>query len=93
MCSSGITALRTTIYRAAFAHTAVVTSAADVMVDVRNHVWDLAPSQVLAEEADDRYVIIRDFVSPEGRILSAIFGGGRRWRASASCSGAPTRAS
>ena len=62
------------IYRAAYAHTAVVTGAADVMVDMHNHVWDLAPSQVLAEEAGGRYVVVRDFPSPEGRILSAVFG-------------------
>src|SRR5437867_1379062 len=38
------------IYRAAYAHTAVVTGAADVMVDMQNHVWDLGPAQVLIEE-------------------------------------------
>jgi fructose-1,6-bisphosphatase/inositol monophosphatase family enzyme len=62
------------IFRAAYAHTAVVTGAADVMVDMHNHVWDLAPSQVLAEEAGGRYVVVRDFPSSEGRILSAVFG-------------------
>jgi fructose-1,6-bisphosphatase/inositol monophosphatase family enzyme len=62
------------IYRAAYAHTAVVTGAADVMVDMHNQTWDLAPSQVLAEEAGGRYVVVRDFPSPEGRILSAVFG-------------------
>ena len=62
------------IYRAAYAHTAAVSGAADVMVDMHNQVWDLAPSQVLAEEAGGRYVVVRDFASPEGRILSAVFG-------------------
>jgi len=62
------------IYRAAYAHTAAVTGAADAMVDMHNHVWDLAPSQVLAEEAGGRYVVVRDFPAPEGRILSAVFG-------------------
>ena len=62
------------IYRAAYAHTAAVTGAADAMVDMHNHVWDLAPSQVLAEEAGGRYVVIREFPTPEGRILSAVFG-------------------
>jgi fructose-1,6-bisphosphatase/inositol monophosphatase family enzyme len=62
------------IYRAAYAHTAAVSGAADVMVDMHNHVWDLAPSQVLAEEAGGRYAVIRAFPTPEGRILSAVFG-------------------
>jgi histidinol-phosphatase len=31
------------IYRAAYAHTAVVTGAADAMVDMHNHIWDQAP--------------------------------------------------
>ena len=62
------------IYRAAYAHTAAVTGAADAMVDMHNHVWDLAPSQVLAEEAGGRYAVVRDFPTPEGRILSAVFG-------------------
>jgi fructose-1,6-bisphosphatase/inositol monophosphatase family enzyme len=63
------------IYRAAYAHTAAVTGAADAMVDMHNHVWDLAPSQVLIEEAGGRYVVVRDFPAPDGsRILSAVFG-------------------
>jgi fructose-1,6-bisphosphatase/inositol monophosphatase family enzyme len=62
------------IYRAAYAHTAAVTGAADAMVDMHNQVWDLAPSQVLIEEAGGRYVVVRDFPAPEGRILSAVFG-------------------
>jgi fructose-1,6-bisphosphatase/inositol monophosphatase family enzyme len=45
------------------------------MVDMHNHVWDLAPSQVLIEEAGGRYVVVRDFPAPDGsRILSAVFG-------------------
>ena len=44
------------------------------MVDMHNHVWDLAPSRVLAEEAGGRYTVLRDFSTPEGRILSAVFG-------------------
>ena len=63
------------IYRAAYAHTAVVTGAADAMVDMHNRVWDLAPSQVLVEEAGGRYAVVRDFAAPDGgRILSAVFG-------------------
>jgi fructose-1,6-bisphosphatase/inositol monophosphatase family enzyme len=62
------------IYRAAYAHTAAVTGAADAMVDMHNQVWDLAPSQVLIEEAGGRYVVVRDFPAAEGRILSAVFG-------------------
>jgi fructose-1,6-bisphosphatase/inositol monophosphatase family enzyme len=63
------------IYRAAYAHTAVVMGAADAMVDMHNHVWDLAPSQVLIEEAGGRYAAVRDFPAPDGeRILSAVFG-------------------
>jgi fructose-1,6-bisphosphatase/inositol monophosphatase family enzyme len=62
------------IYRAAYAHTAAVTGAADVMVDMHNHVWDLGPSQVLAEEAGGRYAVVRDFATPDGRLISAVFG-------------------
>jgi histidinol-phosphatase len=62
------------IYRAAYAHTAAVSGAADAMVDMHNHVWDLAPSQVLAEEAGGHYTVLRAFTTPEGRILSAVFG-------------------
>jgi fructose-1,6-bisphosphatase/inositol monophosphatase family enzyme len=63
------------IYRAAYAHTAVVMGAADAMVDMHNHVWDLAPSQVLIEEAGGRYAVVRDFPAPDGeRMLSAVFG-------------------
>src|SRR3989449_2260870 len=63
------------IYRAAYAHTVVVTGAADAMVDMHNRVWDLAPSQVLIEEARGRYAVVRDFPGPDGgRLLSAVFG-------------------
>lgn len=63
------------IYRAAYAHTAVVTGAADAMVDMHNRVWDLAPSRVLVEEAGGRYAVVRDFAGPGGeRFLSAVFG-------------------
>ncbi|HEU4366760.1 MAG TPA: inositol monophosphatase [Methylomirabilota bacterium] len=63
------------IYRAAYAHTAAVTGGADAMVAMHNHVWDLAPSQVLIEEAGGRYAVVRDFPGPDGaRILSAVFG-------------------
>lgn len=62
------------IYRAAYAHTVAVTGAADAMVDMHNHVWDLAPSQVLVEEAGGRYAVVRDFAAPDGRLLSAVFG-------------------
>ena len=45
------------------------------MVDMHNRVWDLAPSQVLAEEAGGRYAVVRDFAAPDGgRVLSAVFG-------------------
>jgi len=63
------------IYRAAYAHTVVVTGAADAMVDMHNRIWDLAPSQVLIEEARGRYAVVRDFPGPDGgRLLSAVFG-------------------
>jgi fructose-1,6-bisphosphatase/inositol monophosphatase family enzyme len=63
------------IYRAAYAHTAVVTGAADAMVDMQNHLWDQAPSPVLVEEAGGRYAVVRDLQTPEdGRVLSAVFG-------------------
>jgi fructose-1,6-bisphosphatase/inositol monophosphatase family enzyme len=62
------------IYRAAYAHTAVVTGAADAMVDAHNHIWDLAASQVLIEEAGGTYTVVRDFEAPGGRLLTAVFG-------------------
>jgi fructose-1,6-bisphosphatase/inositol monophosphatase family enzyme len=63
------------IYRAAYAHTAVVTGAADAMVDAQNRLWDQAPSPVLVEEAGGRYVVVRDIPAPDGgRILTAVFG-------------------
>jgi len=63
------------IYRAAYAHTAAVTGAVDAMVDMHNHVWDLAPSRVLIEEAGGVWEVVRDFPAPEGgRLLSAVFG-------------------
>jgi fructose-1,6-bisphosphatase/inositol monophosphatase family enzyme len=63
------------IYRAAYAHTAVVCGAADAMVDMHNRVWDLAPSQVPIEEAGGRYALVRDFPLPDGgRLQSAVFG-------------------
>jgi histidinol-phosphatase len=62
------------IFRAAYAHTAVITGAADVMVDAHNHIWDVAPSQVLIEEAGGAYAAVRDFEGPTGRLLSAVFG-------------------
>jgi fructose-1,6-bisphosphatase/inositol monophosphatase family enzyme len=62
------------IYRAAYAHTAVVTGAADAMVDAHNQIWDLAPSQVLIEEAGGAYAVVRDFVAPAGRLLTVVFG-------------------
>lgn len=62
------------IYRAAYTHTAVVTGAADAMVDAHNHIWDLAASQVLIEEAGGTYTVVRDFEAPGGRLLTAVFG-------------------
>src|SRR5262249_7729897 len=63
------------IFRAAYAHTAVVMGAADAMVDMHNEIWDLARSQLLIEEAGGRYAVVRDFPAADGRrILSAVFG-------------------
>jgi fructose-1,6-bisphosphatase/inositol monophosphatase family enzyme len=62
------------IFRAAYAHTAVITGAADVMVDAHNHIWDVAPSRVLIEEAGGAYTVVRDFETPDGHLLSAVFG-------------------
>jgi histidinol-phosphatase len=62
------------IFRAAYAHTAVVSGAADVMVDAHNHVWDVAASRVLIEEAGGRYSIVRDFAAPGGHLLTVVFG-------------------
>jgi fructose-1,6-bisphosphatase/inositol monophosphatase family enzyme len=63
------------VYRAAYAHTAVVSGAADAMVDMHNEVWDLAPARVLIEEAGGRYALVRDFpAAGGGRLVSAVFG-------------------
>src|SRR5882724_5578551 len=62
------------IYSAAYAHTVVVMGAADAMVDAHNQIWDLAPSQVLIEEAGGAYAVVRDFAAPAGRLLTAVFG-------------------
>jgi fructose-1,6-bisphosphatase/inositol monophosphatase family enzyme len=63
------------IYRAAYAHTVVVSGGADAMVDMHNHVWDLGPARVLIEEAGGRYVQVRDFPDAGGeRLISAVFG-------------------
>jgi fructose-1,6-bisphosphatase/inositol monophosphatase family enzyme len=62
------------IYRAAYAHTAAVMGAVDGMVAMHNHVWDLAPSQVLIEEAGGAYTVVRDLAAPDGRLVSAVLG-------------------
>ena len=66
------------IYRAAYAHTAAVTGAADAMVDMHNHVWDLAPSQVLAEEAGGATWSCATSRRPRAA-SSAPSSAGRRW--------------
>jgi fructose-1,6-bisphosphatase/inositol monophosphatase family enzyme len=63
------------IYRAAYAHTAVVTGAADAMVDMQNQLWDQAPSPVLVEEAGGRYAVVGELPAADGgRVLNAVFG-------------------
>jgi fructose-1,6-bisphosphatase/inositol monophosphatase family enzyme len=63
------------IYRAAYAHTAAITGAVDVMVGMHYHPWDLAPAQVLVEEAGGRYALVREIPGPDGhRLQSAVFG-------------------
>jgi fructose-1,6-bisphosphatase/inositol monophosphatase family enzyme len=62
------------IYRAAYAHTVAVVGAVDAMVAMHNHVWDLAPSQVLIEEAGGAYTVVRDTATPIGRLVSAVLG-------------------
>ncbi len=62
------------IYRAAYAHTAAVMGAVDGMVAMHNHIWDLAPSQVLIEEAGGAYAVVRDVATPAGRLVSAVLG-------------------
>ena len=62
------------IYRAAYAHTIVVTGAADAMVDAHNAIWDLAASQVLIEEAGGAYTVVRDVATPDEHMLSVVFG-------------------
>src|SRR5947199_718524 len=48
------------IYRAAYAHTVVVTGAAEAMGGMHNRVWDLGPRQVLIEAARGRDGVSRD---------------------------------
>jgi fructose-1,6-bisphosphatase/inositol monophosphatase family enzyme len=62
------------IYRAAYAHTVAIMGAVDGMVAMHNHVWDLAPSQVLIEEAGGAYAVVRDLATPGGRLVSAVLG-------------------
>ena len=62
------------IYRAAYAQTAVVTGAADAMVDAHNHISNLGASQVLIEETSGAYTVVRDFETTDGRLLTAVFG-------------------
>jgi fructose-1,6-bisphosphatase/inositol monophosphatase family enzyme len=62
------------IYRAAYAHTAVVTGGADAMVDAHNHIWDVAPSRMLIEEAGGAYAVVRDAATPAGSLLTVVFG-------------------
>jgi len=63
------------IFRAAYALTAAVTGAVDVMIDMHNNLWDMAPCQVLVEEAGGAYVVVRDFPGPQSeRLISSVFG-------------------
>ena len=63
------------IYRACYAHTCVITGAADAMVDMHNHIWDQAASRILVEEAGGTYVVVREMEVPDGgRVYSAVFG-------------------
>lgn len=62
------------IYPTAYAHTAVITGAADAMVDAHDTIRHLAASQVLLEEAGGAYSVVRDIATSNGRMLSAVFG-------------------
>lgn len=63
------------IYRACYAHTCVITGAADAMVDMHNRIWDQAASRILVEEAGGKYVVVRELEVPDGgRVYSAVFG-------------------
>ncbi len=62
------------IYRTCYAHVCAATGQADATVDYGNHVWDLAASRVVVEEAGGAYRTLQDFRTPTGRVFSAVFG-------------------
>jgi len=62
------------IYRTCYAHACAATGQADATVDYGNHIWDLAATRLLVEEAGGAYRTLQDFHTPTGRVFSAVFG-------------------
>ena len=63
------------IYRSCYAHVLAAMGAIDAMIEYGNHVWDLAATQLLIEEAGGRYEIVQDVHTDDGdHILGAVFG-------------------
>ncbi len=63
------------IYRSCYGHTLAITGHADVMVEYGNHIWDLAASQILIEEAGGKYVTVQHLrLSDIETIYGAVFG-------------------
>jgi len=63
------------IYRSCYAHTLAAIGAIDAMIEYGNHIWDLAATQLLVEEAGGRYELVQDVHTDDGEhILGAVFG-------------------
>jgi histidinol-phosphatase len=63
------------IYRSCYAHVLAATGQIDAMVEYGNHIWDLAATQLLVEEAGGRYEIVQDVRTQDGdHLLGAAFG-------------------
>ena len=63
------------IFHSCYAYTCAILGSVDAMVEYHVHIWDLAASQILIEEAGGKYVSLPEFQSPAGDILyGAIFG-------------------
>lgn len=63
------------IFHSCYAYTCAILGSVDAMVEYNVHIWDLAASQILIEEAGKKYVALPKFQAPGGDVLySAIFG-------------------
>jgi len=63
------------IYRSCYAHTLAAIGAIDAMIEYGNHIWDLAATQLVIEEAGGRYQLVQDVYTKDGdHIVGAVFG-------------------